>query len=228
MYLIFIAGMGYCCFYGYKNGDPAKIFAPIVDGSKFCGVDAEAKNMPYLYMPQFHNGDTGGATSFKEVLKTAICVDKCPGNAPVAGSKLSCYPERPGYCVGGQTVNELFRTRTLVKYCIPKGNLKSTVKDIYANMMLEMKGGTIGNALFDVYQATQPIQICFATSFAYCLLFIGILSLFAEPICWFCIVVVQLGLIGMPFMFGYKWHTLGQSLENTPDMPSAEKEIIQG
>lgn len=58
-------------------------------------------------------------------------------------------------------------------------------------------------------------MICMATAFAYCLLFIGLLSAFAEPLCWLCIVVIQLGLIGLPCLFGYKFYTIKQAL-NAP------------
>jgi hypothetical protein len=44
-----------------------------------------------------------------------------------------------------------------------------------------------------------------ATSFAYCLIFIGLLSCFAEPLCWACIILVQLGLIALPVLLGYKF-----------------------
>jgi hypothetical protein len=57
-----------------------------------------------------------------------------------------------------------------------------------------------------------------ATSFAYCFIFITLMSFFAEPICWICIVLVELALIGMPFMFGYKWYDLGQLVARNPDM----------
>jgi hypothetical protein len=56
-----------------------------------------------------------------------------------------------------------------------------------------------------------------ATGFLYCILFIAILSAFAEPLCWFCIVVVQLGLIGLPIVAGYKYMEVKKALDS-PDL----------
>jgi hypothetical protein len=121
------------------------------------------------------------------------------------------------YCNNGKSegVHVTYKTYTFVKYCIPAEGLTTTIKGIWDDMLTTLKGGGIGQYLFDVLNAGTPISICMVTAFAYCLLFIGLLSAFAEPLCWLCIVVVQLGLIGLPCLFGYKYYTIKQML-NAP------------
>jgi hypothetical protein len=86
--------------------------------------------------------------------------------------------------------------------------------------------------MFDVYNAGAQVGICVATGFVYCLLFIGIMSCFAEPLCWLCIVVVQLGLIALPILFGYKFYDFNKlandEKNNSPDpnVPSAATAAI--
>jgi hypothetical protein len=37
------------------------------------------------------------------------------------------------------------------------------------------------------------------------------MSAFAEPLCWLCIVVTQLGLIALPVLIGFKWHEMKEA-----------------
>jgi len=87
-----------------------------------------------------------------------------------------------------------------------------------------MKGGAVGQYIFDVFNAGGPIGICLATSFLYCFIFIVILSFFAEPLCWACVVIVQLGLLGAPILFGWKYYDLGL-LANSTDPPLPKDEL---
>jgi len=76
---------------------------------------------------------------------------------------------------------------------------------IFNEMMQSMKGGMIGQTIFDTYTASTQVFICIVTGFIYCLLFIGLMSCFAEPICYLCLVITELGLIGLPVVLGMKW-----------------------
>jgi len=63
----------------------------------------------------------------------------------------------------------------------------------------------MGGFVFNIYNARKSIYICIATGFVYCLLFIGIMSLFAEWICYACIFITELGLIALPVLFSFKY-----------------------
>ena len=239
IYFAFIAAMAYCCFVGYSQGNLTKIVAPIDRDHRFCGIAHKDKagkveydytKYPYLYFPQFRPPTDGGATSFTGLMKSAVCVDKCPG-ATALDVKCSGSTE---YCKGGTTKGSksTYKTWTLVKFCIPSEGLTTTLKAVWDNMLMILKGGGIGQYLYDVFKAYNVIGICLLTAFLYSLTFIGLLSAFAEPLCWLCIVVVQLGLLGLPGLFGYKYVQTRELLDapvlpGATPLPAEEKESLE-
>ena len=54
-----------------------------------------------------------------------------------------------------------------------------------------------GSFVMDMYNASDAIYISMALSIVYSVIFIYLMSWFAEVIAWCCIVLVQIGLIGM-------------------------------
>jgi len=76
-------------------------------------------------------------TSILEIMSTSFCVKECPG----ADSKpVECNADHGKYCGGaGKTSTAVGwttkPTRTIIKYCLPKGDLGSTVEKLYEDMM---------------------------------------------------------------------------------------------
>jgi len=129
-------------------------------------------------------------------------VKACPG-------KDAADVESKDGVVGTNT----YATRTMIKYCLPKDI--EAVKDIWENMILELEGSTFGGWLFDIYKASAPIMISLVTALAYCLLFIGLMSLFAEPLCWLVVILTELGLIGLAVMFFVKYLNVTSEASST-------------
>lgn len=211
MFIAFMVLMFLSAGMGFSQGNISKLVAGI-DHTKsdFCGVKNAANDYtdyPYLYMPMFR--EESGLTSFLKVIETGFCVKKCPGKEAADLECLNTYPVplttgAEGGCAN-KAVTGTYATRTVLGYCVPR-KAGGNVKIIFENMMMELKGGSAGKFFFDIYEASTPVFICIATGFAYCLAFIGLMSLFAEAICWFCVVITQLALIGIPCMFGYKYY----------------------
>lgn len=139
---------------------------------------------------------------------SAVCVKECPGstakavNCPLAangGKNLS------DVCTNGVSNEATYKTYTFVKYCIPSEGKSTAIKGIWDDMLRTLNGSGPGQYLFDVLNASSPISLCLITGFVYCLLFIFILSMFAEVFCWLCIILVQLGLIVLPCILGYEY-----------------------
>ena len=49
VFLLFLGGLGACSFYGYSNGDPKALLAPLDGTGNLCGVDTGYEDYPYLY-----------------------------------------------------------------------------------------------------------------------------------------------------------------------------------
>jgi len=176
-------------------------------------------------------------------MKTSFCVSECPGKdskqptCPTVddGASAAQVEAVSKYCKNGKTegVSKTYPTRTYVKYCIPRSGLHDKLKNVWNDMMSTLKSGGVGQYLFDVLNASTVIFICLGTAFLYALLFIGFLSAFAEPLCYLCIVVIQLGLITLPILFGYKFMQINKQIgdskvEGATPLPKEELELLEG
>ena len=58
------------------------------------------------------------------------------------------------------------------------------------------KNSNVGHLMADVYNERQFIFISLAMSFVWCLIFMKLMSAFAEQLAWCVIIITQLGLLG--------------------------------
>ena len=63
----------------------------------------------------------------------------------------------------------------------------------------------------DLYNASTAIYTSMALSLVWSIIFIYIMSIFAETLAWCCVVLIQLGLIGATVVCGFLWS--GQAKE---------------
>jgi hypothetical protein len=53
VFLVFVSCMFAVAFYGLIKGEPTRLFAPYDYKDRFCGVDAEVEEYPYLFITNF-------------------------------------------------------------------------------------------------------------------------------------------------------------------------------
>jgi len=93
-------------------------------------------------------------------------------------------------------------------YCIPDMSELNVTRpgavDLWTAAFESMlTSNPAGRSVQDLYLASRAIYISMAMSFVYCILFIYLMSIFAECIAWGIIILVQLGMIGATiFSFG--------------------------
>lgn len=56
-----------------------------------------------------------------------------------------------------------------------------------------------------MYNSSTAIYICFGLSFVWSIIFIYIMSIFAETLAKCCVCLIQLGLIGFTVVSFYAW-----------------------
>lgn len=62
----------------------------------------------------------------------------------------------------------------------------------------------------DLYNSSTAIYICFGLSFVWSIIFIYIMSMFAETLAKCCVVLIQLGLIGMSVLSFFAFQKAGK------------------
>jgi hypothetical protein len=78
-FLAFLVGFGIVSVFGYNNGQPDRLLAPLDADGRFCGIDAKVKSHPYLYLVL----DPLQTSSIGDIFETAVCVSSCPMNNTV-------------------------------------------------------------------------------------------------------------------------------------------------
>ena len=74
--------------------------------------------------------------------------------------------------------------------------------------MNDLLNTRLGGGVTDVYLSSRAVNWSIALSIVYCIIYIYLMSLFAEYIAWFIIVSVQIGLfVGSAASF-YSWKNL--------------------
>ena len=189
-FLVFLVAMLSLTLYGYKKGDIQKYIAPIDKDWEICGY-GERVGYPYLYFPNL----VGDADT---ILETGLCVKKCPQSK---GEAIECPSVYGANACGGSVSDNTYDTDEVMGYCMPDmDDLKDDRPAAYEAWKTAMNtlltSNPAGQQLKDLYNASRAIYWSIAMSFVYCLLYIYLMSAFAEYIAWAMVAIVQLGLIG--------------------------------
>jgi hypothetical protein len=152
---------------------------------KLCGAASEFKNHKYLYFTDFR------IENVKNLFKSGICVDECPKSTKAT---LKCQDTKGVKdCAKSVYVYESF---ALGRYCIPNvKTLRPETKKNWEAAYQTFLNSSAGNYVNDLYLASTAIFASLGMSVIYCFIFMFIMSMFAECISWFIVIIVQLGLI---------------------------------
>lgn len=132
-FCIFLGGMGFCTAYGYANGDPNKLIAPIDGDGNICGVTPGYEDYGYLFIGNIdtlaHN--LGGGTS---TFHYGICVEGCPATSDDSETALSCKTTtRVTSC--NMTETNAYAAYSVMGYCMPEyDTLSSEVQEHWDEM----------------------------------------------------------------------------------------------
>jgi choline transporter-like protein 2/4/5 len=85
IFLAFLGGLGVVSVFGYQNGSPERLFAPLDADGRFCGIDTAVKGHSYLYLAI----NPLEADNVADIFSTAVCVSSCPLNDTV---DIDCVP----------------------------------------------------------------------------------------------------------------------------------------
>ncbi len=84
-FVAFLVGFGIVSIFGYQNGKPERLLAPLDADGRFCGLDEVVKNYNYLYLVI----DPTATPSVSNLFETAVCVSTCPMNDD---KDIECVP----------------------------------------------------------------------------------------------------------------------------------------
>lgn len=202
IYFATLIGMVVLAVYGIKNGQVNKMIAPIDTDDHFCGTTTGYEDYPKMYFTKL---DTPSINIWG-IFDSGVCVKECPdgtkNKALVNGqnckdnSKTKCQPQTntySTYAIGG--------------YCIPTEvtDAQKAAVELLKNSFVE---SAAGEYIVDIYDVRQSIFISIAMAFVYSLIFIKLMSLFAETLAKISLVCIQLGFVALTALFFYEWYVI--------------------
>jgi len=85
IFSVFLLGMLISAIYGYAEGNPGKLIAPINGDSLICGYSPGQEDYPKLYIDNI----VDAIEDTSKVFTYGVCVKECPDNAD---SVIDCVP----------------------------------------------------------------------------------------------------------------------------------------
>ena len=113
IFLAFLVGMLAAAIYGYVNGDPYKLIAPIDGAGNICGFDPGYVEYPKLYIANIIKA----AENPHEVFNWGVCVKECPESSTDDVECMTTPPNLVTVCNPGQALQ--YGTKDIVNYCYP-------------------------------------------------------------------------------------------------------------
>jgi hypothetical protein len=186
--------MGFLTYKGFHEGDVKKLLAPLDGDHKFCGirlVNNETGEEEYdyseygkLYITDFET------VNVNSIFGSAVCVKECPATVD---DEVDCkLIEGKEDCTAKP---EKYATKDIVNICMPTDPPES-IKEGFKMLKQIIQNQPGFSYINDLYLSSTSCYISIGMSVFYCLVFIYLMSAFAEPIAWFCVLLLQLFLLG--------------------------------
>lgn len=183
---LFLGLIGYMIGFGYVNGAPAELLAPIAPGNVICGynytnqdgITIDATSYPYLYIFNTQAAFFNPSNLFEYT----TCAQSCPN---ATGVPVNCLTA--GVCEPTST----YGSYALINYCVPNADTPGL-----NNTLSVLQNAARSSPLYDFYQTRWVIfgSVFLAIFFAFC--YIKFMDWCALQCAWLSVITVGLGLIG--------------------------------
>jgi hypothetical protein len=156
VFLAFLVGLGIVSIFGFENGKPERLLAPLDADGNFCGLDALHKAYPYLYFADLYVNPT-------DIPATAVCVKKCPMDDD---QPVECISTLNIDCDNIPKEKRYNTTLLFAKACLPiLKELPSEALDRYNQIVSGLGINDIGQGIDDVMNTWPIYCIGLATAF---------------------------------------------------------------
>lgn len=183
--------MFYATIYGYVNGNPGKLIAPIDGDGRICGYSEDVKDRPSLYIWDI----VKAAKNPLNLFSYGVCVKDCPSNedTKVDCQKTSIHSEKD--CA--IDADERYSTTEFFNYCIPDyDTLPQEAKDNWKGVKDEINKTSFGGAFADLYMARWVLLISIGICLIMTLIYIKFMDWCAYWLSWFSVGLVFVALVG--------------------------------
>jgi len=199
LFCAMIVSMGYFTVMGNKYGNPEKLMAPLDGNNNFCGHTEGFEDYKKLYITSMKS------INIKTIFNSGVCVKECPVKG---ATSIDCKTTegKVENCNTEEILAHVYPTTSIAKFCIP--NPKTIPEDFKEGLKILLNSfanTSIGSYFKDMYLSSNAMYTSLGMGMVYCLLYIYLMSIFAEHLAWVCVVLVQLGLaFGTFLIFNFR------------------------
>jgi len=203
IFIAFLIAMGVVTYKGFTNGNVLKLLAPIDQNSLICGHDTTNSN----------GVTTDYAAGYKSLYITDLlsaspfesgwCVKECPSTKT---EKIDFYTY-PGKTIpsieGGQ-----YATKDFFGYCLPTNvkDLSAPQQAAYKAIKADLLNNEVGALFTNMSKAKDSIYIGMVFAIIWSILFIYLISAFAEHIAWGIVIITNVGLFAVGGLGVLEYH----------------------
>jgi len=90
-------------------------------------------------------------------------------------------------------LDHVYKTKSVADFCIPV-QVPDDFKEGLKALLKSFSQTSVGSYFHDMYLSSRAMYGSLAMGAVYCLLYIYLMSIFAEYLAWVCVVLVQIGL----------------------------------
>ena len=117
IFAVFLTGMGFCTSWGYMNGNPHKLVAPIDGDGNICGVTPGFEDYHYLFIGDIHT--VVHTPSTVSLFHYGVCSKTCPETREESMTNFDCKTTtRVTSC--DQDDQSAYAGYDIMGYCVPE------------------------------------------------------------------------------------------------------------
>lgn len=186
----FIAGMGFCAIKGSKEGQFDKLIAPLDAAKNFCGIG------DYADYPKLLMTDYSSVNMPLSILGTGVCIKECPSDQSMKlEDGKTCKDNAKVKCEAAKSSKTL---NNPLNICFPlnRNALSSEGERAGFDALVKaIKTNPAGRTFEDMKASSTAMYMGMGTALFWSVVYIFLMSKFAEPLAWCCVFLVQIGLI---------------------------------
>ena len=202
VFIIFVLAMLGVVGYSIKVGNIGEALAPFDTQGNICGYSTGFEKYKYMYFKDI-------SPDVKDLIHSGICVEECPKKK--GDQVMAKY-----YSATTQAykLTSSYDTYSVLNFCFVHTDSLSATDKLEWMAAKEAILDSMG-FLNDLYMSSRAVFWSMGLSFVYCIIFIYLMSYFAEYIAWAIVGLVQIGLfLASGFMF-YEFAAIKGEDENT-------------
>lgn len=173
--------------------------APLDAEKNFCGFGS-MEGYPKLLLTSFKN-----VANPLAILQTGVCIKECPHDQSMKFENgKNCKDNKEVKCSVAKS-SKTFNNPLDICFPVNKNALDKAEQEGFEKLIEAIKSNPAGKMFEDMKASSTSMYMSFGTALVWAIVYIYLMSIFAEALAWCCVFLVQIGLIGGTVGMYFMW-----------------------